>query len=371
MPFDLSLVGEAAGDAATDGGGDWLGGIGNLFGKAFDFLGENDWMGDAIVRLIAENPEMDYEQIIDLAITQSKLNAADVYTPQGTSKTTFDADGKPTVTQTYTPEIQALYEMLVGNAGAPSDTYHAPRNFDPMMGRYINDREQHMGLPQTEYEPWRSSGGGGVNFPQIVPNLPPGMMTTNNGTTPGDNVRADQGNGEMLRNDQMTAFMDYTIRNNSNWQSPDFKWEDAMNEYAGEIPVGTDPGMFEQFMVEHGDQVAGLAGGLSGVTGAGTIAKFIASKFQDNYWEDHQWANAIEETEFNADDIANRDAINNYLNGGAQQSPNYQPPSYLRGVNGSPWIRGSDGSVGYSRMPSSRFRNIGSVYDEPRPIKPK
>jgi hypothetical protein len=154
-------------------GGDSGGGIGDLFGKAFDFLGENDWMGDAIVRLIAENPEMDYDQIIDMAITQSKLNAADVYTPQGTSKTTFGEDGKPTVTQTYTPEIQALYEMLVGNAGAPSDTYHAPYNFDPMMGQYINDREQNMGLPQTEYDPWRSSGGQGINIPSIVPNLPP------------------------------------------------------------------------------------------------------------------------------------------------------------------------------------------------------
>ena len=359
---------------ADDGGGNWWDGLGDLAGKALDFLDDNEFMGDLITRLIAENPELDYGQIIDLAIQQTRLNAPNIYTPQGTTTTTFGEDGQPTITQTYTPEIQALYEMLVGNAGAPIDTYHAPRNFDPMMGKYINDREQHMGLPQTEYNPWRSSQGGGVNFPEIVPTLPPGTMTKTNNQGSLDTVFANQDEGPMVSN-QMYDFLDSVARNNPNWQSPDFSWDDALAEYGGPME-GIDPGMIEQFLAEHGDQLAGFLGAVSGVPLAGTIAKYLGGKLIDNYWMDHQWQTPIEQTDYNQGDQLSD--IDKWMGDNVatdmstlrpQQSPNYQPATYRYGAPGSSWIMGSDGSVGYAKMPSSRLRNIGSVYDEPRMLQ--
>lgn len=164
---------------ATDS---WWGTIADLAGSALDYLDDNEWLGNTITRLIAENPELDYDKILELAVQEATLNAPNVYTPQGTTTTTFDPEtNQPTITKTYTPEIQALYEMLVGNAGAPIDTYHAPDSFQPMLGKYINDREDHMGLPNTTYTPWARSQGGARNFPQAQPNLPPTSTKTSNG----------------------------------------------------------------------------------------------------------------------------------------------------------------------------------------------
>lgn len=124
-------------------------------GKILDFLNDNPALGNAVVNIIAKNPELDIEQAIELAATENRLNSPNIYNPQGQSITTWDEEtNQPTVTQTYSPEVQGLYETLLGNAGSETTPYTAPENFQAILGQYINDREQKMGLPMQPYKPY-------------------------------------------------------------------------------------------------------------------------------------------------------------------------------------------------------------------------
>lgn len=136
----------------------WL----DLGKSALDWLNENEWAGDLsgyLIRrgLAGDAPEVDYEKLKQLLIQESVMNSPDQNTPTMSSRWVVDPKtGKRVQDVTYSAAIQPLFDMLVNHAGAKVDTYHAPSSLTgPVMGKYINDREQHMGLPQSDYEPWK------------------------------------------------------------------------------------------------------------------------------------------------------------------------------------------------------------------------
>ena len=121
----------------TGGSGSGWGWLGDAAVSVFDFLGDedNDWFTKALVRVISDNPDMDYDELIRLATEQAILNNPNVTTPTGSSRTTFDEEtGQPNIDVRYSPQVQALFESVVGNAGAPIDTYRNPAQNSPQPG---------------------------------------------------------------------------------------------------------------------------------------------------------------------------------------------------------------------------------------------
>ena len=112
---------------------------------------------------------------------------------------------------------------------------------------------------------------------------------------------------------------------------------DALNSMFPQLS-GSDPGMVEKFLAEHGDNVGKLIGYGSGVPLGGTIGKFLGGLGMDAYWKNHQWQNPIPPDApqpFNVDE-----AINNWQNYGGpepQNSPYLGPSVYQPIGPGSDW----------------------------------
>jgi hypothetical protein len=222
-----------------------------------------------------------------------------------------------------------------------------------MMGKYINDREQHMGLPQTEYEPWRSSGGGGVNFPEIVPNLPPGTKSSTSNRAVGiDGIDRVDGGANIGTNDGGEhAGANYGI----NWEQlygdnpgrPDFNFTDELDELTGRLQA-SDPSKWEQIKAEYAPEILGALGGIFGPPGAGTAGNLAGGLYQDYYHQNNQWASPAPPPP--------PSEIQQYLDAG---NPN------TWGAQQSPLI--SAGRPGPWRMGSTATR-LGGVY---QPIKKK
>lgn len=338
-------------------------------GTAMDFLGDNEWLVDSVMKLAIDNPELDYDQLMEMAIADAVINSPDVITPQGRSITTVDPEtGKRVVEQTYSPEVQALYESLLGSAAAPVDTYRAPEGMTgPMLQKYMNAREEYFGLPLSTVER-QDFGREGVTLPrgqvvddddeEIDPVVDEMTRTAEEELETGVDPQTGMDQREL---DQFQQTLDEVERREfeAGRLPHEIDWEQAINEYVGTLE-GSDPSKWQQFWIEQGDNVAGLLGGLSGIPGAGAIAKWVTGLFQDKYWETNQWQSPadipVPDWEQDLDDSI----VNDAGTWGAEQSPvNDQLVTFTRSGHSSPWVVGSDGSIQYARH---GFNEEGPLY---------
>jgi hypothetical protein len=284
--------------------------IGGVIAGIWDDVDDEPAFWDAIAKYIEGRPELDYDKIMEMAVTQANLNRPDVETPFG--RVTTDRDpktGESVTRQEYTKDVQGLAEMLTRNAGADINPYAAPDSMrGQMLGGLMNDRETHMGLPLSE---WTAPDFSREGARDPVGNYwdredddeesdPAGKPFNRVGEGPSWEDYYGDRNWEardLEQINQMADFFDWSQRQGHDWSSSDWNINDALNEYSPDDSQleGSDPPAWKQWIIENapglGAFIGRVGGAIAGVPGGATVGRWIASYFVDNYWEKNQWQN--------------------------------------------------------------------------------
>jgi hypothetical protein len=257
---------------------------------------------DDLVRTLSmlsnDYPQLSKDDIMELAIQDAFLSSVDETTPAGTVRWDVDPEtGERSVTRAFTPEIQQLFEGLIGQAGAGIDVYQKPSNMDAMLGKYMNDRNKHMGLPEEDYEPYEYKTGG-LDFDFG------GGSTTDDSSPPptsGGIIRGDEGGGEgnSLNPDQ-SGREDYGAGDRQRDLIRDLISHFPEAEPYFDVETGdyTFPGQPPPWLLMLAPWlgVAGRVGSyFSGIPGLGSAGKWAGEQIQDWQTRYNDWQTTMDE----------------------------------------------------------------------------
>lgn len=363
--------------------------IAEIGGKVLGWIDDHPELTETavkgIIALAQERPDLDPDELMQLYIREQQASQPNVFGPSGSSTTEIDpVTGQATITQKYSPQVQALYEALVGQAGAPIDPYRSPPHMgNDLLGALMNSQLTKMGMPERDFvrKEYRSPG---VNIPAFLDD-----EDEESDFRPGEGFGdwREQFQAELAREgmtsqdiqhaNKIMDFMDWTMRN----YSPEWGgFNDALNDWVGQAPEGSDPGAIEQFLAENAETIGqgfGTLGTLFTGTGLlGTIGKWLGRLFQNNYWDTNSWmsegGNESPMAGFWADVDANSGGsgeMSGNLEYGRDFGPGTDYDMYVGGPQdaagswaqgfggGGPFYRTTDGDSFFSR---SGYRGPGS-----------
>ncbi len=156
-----------------------------------------DILGSVLQKSLWDQPELDYDKIMEMAVKQALIDSPDQYTP--TMASTWEVDpttGKRVQNVQYRPEFQGLLDMLVNEAGTLQDTYRAPTGMtEGLLGSRMNHLLGQSGMAPVDHQryqfPTREPAGGtdsfGVEDDESEPSSPagPGSVRVGPGINPG------------------------------------------------------------------------------------------------------------------------------------------------------------------------------------------
>ena len=120
---------------------------------------------------------------------------------------------------------------------------------------------------------------------------------------------------------------------------------DRLNETFPEGLEGSDPGRFEQFLAQYGDEAVAALGYLAGIPGLG----WLVEKIQDWYWADNQWQSPTPDPTLN--DLINEayppNSSDNFGNAGNFSEPVRSVGDNSAFYTGGSWNSGAGGLGGF------------------------
>lgn len=306
---------------------DWFDDVAGWLGDAWDWFDDSDTAQDILGAILQgtlyDNPELDYDKLMEMAIKQATIDSPNQYTPTMTSEWTVDPEtGERTQNLQYRPEFQSLLNMLVQRAGSPKDTYRAPTGMtEGLLGSRMNhllaqsgqDPVNHQRFQFPEY-PYADFSGmfqpstpntpntptpQGPRAPNVNPNEPGDEDTVVGGgyeqIGDGFNQNGDGFAGQFDPSFDQRGVVDDLVNRGPNANdfgsgtAPDQGFLDWLDNNIG--PNWRNGTPFESWVIENSDSLGKWAGRIIGaaadIPGGGQIGQWIAGQLEELYFQAH------------------------------------------------------------------------------------
>jgi hypothetical protein len=140
----------------------WWSAISGIAGNVLDWFGDNEWAGDlateGIRKLTYDEPEIDWDKLMELAKAETIMNTPNMQNEFGYSRAVMDPEtGQMTINSGMSPELLGLVNTMVGDMANPIETYRNPfGGTGGVMEKMMNARERFTGAPETQIEEYRA-----------------------------------------------------------------------------------------------------------------------------------------------------------------------------------------------------------------------
>lgn len=299
---------------------DWIDAAGSVWDWFEGSDTAQDLVGAGLQAWLYDQPELDYDKLMEMAIKQATIDSPDQFTPTMTSQWTVDPEtGKREQNLQYRPEFQSLLDMLVQRAGSPKETYRAPEGMTTdLLGSRMNHLLGQSGLdavdhqrfqfPEYAYADFSGMGSGGTpntGTPGTTnPHTPPpGANDNEEEQTPVGGGFENQGDGFNQDGDGFAgmfgpSYDEWMVRNDLINRGPnanDFgsgpapdqgSFTDWLDNNIGTNWRNGTP--FESWVIENSDDLGKWAGRIIGAAtdlpAGGKIGEWVAGLLEEAYF---------------------------------------------------------------------------------------